>query len=304
METSELDLAGEPALTRPVMSRLGWSFFGCLALTACHARAPSDFVVSDTASAGYRIRSRAGSAPGSSAILPPAWELDNYFTDPATHALRPKPGPEYHITYELDGDGDGVPEIKESAELYQLRFVHAQLQATLWLRAFPIARSLQHTDMDVLLKDYVDEISHVGYEAVRLDPRPNLEKPRFATHITREVIGKLAGTDALDADVEVANLDQLAVNQNTSWHRMRLILARGPSAYQTKSGQTFPTMIVLAYASWPEQFVNADADFEDILARFSIGQAAGFVPVVWPHGPPIAPPLPNFSPPPTTPNAE
>ena len=78
---------------------------------------------------------------------------------------------------------------------------------------------------------------------------------------------------------------------------MRLILARSASQYQTEAGQLFPMMIVLAYASWPEHFTDADADFEGLLARFSVKGASGFVPIAWPHGPPVAPPLPNFSPP-------
>lgn len=230
--------------------------------------------------------------------MPPTWELDNCYAEPATHEPRVKPGPQYHVTYELDGDGDGSPEIKVNTELYELRFVQAQLQATLWLRAFPVSRSLQNTDLDVLLKDYVEEVSHVGYEAVRFDTRASSEPPRYATIIAREVLGKLANLDAVDADVDVADREQLHVNQATSWRRMRLILARGPNRYEAKPGQAFPMMIVLAYAARPEHFAEADPDFEDILARFSIGAASGFVPIAWPHGPPNAPPLPNFAPPP------
>ncbi len=269
-----------------------------LALMACHVARPPEFGANgfEASSAGYHIRPLAGAQAGT--VLPPVWQLDNFYLDPTTHAFAPKPAPEYRITYELDGDGDGITELREPAALYDLRFIHAQFQAALWVRAFPVARALQSLDLDVLLKDYVIEVSHVGAEAVRFDQRVNEEKPRYATHITRETVGKLAGLDAVDADVEVADREQLALNQTTSWRRMRLILARGPALHETRSGASFPVVIVLAYASFPEHFVDVQADFEDFLARFSVGQASGFVAVAWPHGWPIAPPLPNFAPPP------
>jgi len=247
-------------------------------------------------------------------LMPKGWKLDNYYRkhDGQTSALTLKKTPEYRTTLAFDYDGDGKLDGQRKAFLEELRWVHGRTQAVVWVRSVPVSRSLRHVDLDVLVANYVDEASGAGYESIAFGSQAGSVEHRYVAKLLSQRVGTLAGQEAIDAELEIANSEQLKLDPNARREKVRLILARGPSDDVESWGQKeykFPVVVVLGYANGPEHYAEGAPDFEGLLSRFEIAGRRGFVPTAGasatqtPPGPAsVAAPMPA-PPPPSAPDA-
>ena len=273
------------------MRKLFWSRWVFLplsfALSACPPPPPGSFTPAGYQSPnGYTVRALAGADATRGELMPSDWQLDNYYWDRSgagRPALTPKSTPEYKTKLAFDLDGDGRMDKVEDTFVHDLRWIHARHHGIIWVRSVPVSTTLRNVDLDVLLADYVNEISGAGYESVSLGTEEHsVAEHRYAARITRKTPGKLAGQEAIEARVEVANSEQLKLDPNARWQRLRLILARGPVDHDIKrmgeaKGTQFPVVLVVGYANSPEHFAEGKLDFQDLVSRFTVGDAAGFI---------------------------
>jgi hypothetical protein len=230
---------------------------------------------------GYKIAALSGADASKGVLMPSDWLLDNYYWDHET--LTPKSSPGYKTRIEFDLDGDGTIDRKESAFTHDLRWVHARHNGVIWIRSVPVSTRLRHVDLDVLLADYVNEMSGAGYEGVDFAGERTVTEHRYVAKIVRQTPGTLAGREAIDSELEVANSEQLKLDPKARWQRVRLLLARGPIDHYVRPAgagelRPFPVVIVLGYLNSPDHFAEGQPDFDDLVSRFMIHKRSGFSP--------------------------
>ena len=228
---------------------------------------------------GYKIAALSGADASQGVLMPNEWQLDNYYWDHKN--LKPKVAPEYKTKLEFDLDGDGTFEHKEDAFIHDLRWVHARHHGIIWVRSVPVSTQLRHVDLDVLLADYVNEVSGAGYEGVAFGESHRVVEHRYVAKLLRQTPGTLAGQEAIDSELEVANSEQLKLDPKARWQHVRLVLARGPTDHYEKPRDggdllPFPVVLVLGYENSPDHFAEGQADFEGLLSRFTIHKHTGF----------------------------
>lgn len=248
-------------------------------LAACGATAHGTLTRQgfDAAKYGYRIpASRKG------LILPKEWLLDNYFIDSASGELTPKETPDYETVLSFDYDGDGNNDASRKAFIHDLRWIHARHQGVIWIRSLPISNKLRTVDLDVLIADYIDEISGAGYEGIAFGSRRGVVEHRYVAKLLKNTPGLLGHQEAIRADIEVANSEQLKLDPNARWQHLRLVLARGPIDHVENPDPSatkeirFPVLVIIGYVNSPDHFAEGEADFEGLLDHFEIGGGHGF----------------------------
>lgn len=222
---------------------------------------------------GYRVVATADSK------LTNDWLLDNYYTRGTRLVL--KDGDAYQVEYQLDTDGDGQGDQSETLPLYDLRYKHRQRDAVIWLRTFPISTDLREKELRVLLHRYVDEVAGAGYEAVQLHANRHIvSEKRYAAEVLEEGNASLAGVEAYEATIEVANVDRLKLEENRREVRVRLVLARpGFSIDVTRLGKrpvSFPVLLLAGYANLPGDFEQDSPAFESLLQQIAIHNQRGY----------------------------
>ena len=219
---------------------------------------------------GYRVKGEADQ------LLPEDWQVDNYYREGGK--LKPKVGPFYMASYELDWNGDGIYDTTEEELGYDLRYTHRKRDAVIWLRTFPISTNLAEKDLRVLMQGYLDEVAGAGYEGVRLNADRNVVvEKRYAAELREKGEAKLAGMPAYAATFDVANIDQIKLTPSTRKSRVRVVLARTKFAYTSRKQRgSLPVLLLAGYANLPEDFAQDLPAFEAFLQRIEVGGKAGF----------------------------
>ena len=258
-----------------------------MAIWGCEPAGPGAFAPTgyQNDTHGYNVLALPGKDASRGELMPSGWQLDNFYRDLGPGGgddLKPKTTPEYKTRLAFDVNGDGATDRTESAFIHDLRWVHARHHGIIWVRSVPVSIQLRNVDLDVLLADYVNEISGAGYEGVIFGGRTGVEEHRYVARITRKTPGRLAGQEAIDAEIEVANSEQIKLDPSARWQRVRLLLARGPVFHlETDPFQgtsvSFPVVLVLGYENSPDHFAEGQPDFDNLLSRFTVRQLSGFV---------------------------
>jgi hypothetical protein len=220
---------------------------------------------------------------GSGALLPDGWAIDNLYekrNEGSTVATTaPKDGPDYMTEYVFDTDGDGKDDLSKKALAYDLRYVHRVHSGVIWVRTVPISQTMRDKDLRVLMKDYIDGVAGAGYERVSYQ---RVEEKRFAAETLSRQAGTVAGMPAFAAQFAVANIDEVQVNKEARRTQVRLVIVRSGFNYVVKQPGTpeieYPVLLVMGYASQPEDYDQGVRDFDDLVERVSIDGKSG---VTW-----------------------
>lgn len=217
---------------------------------------------------------------GQGGVLGEHWLLDNFYM--RRNRLTPKDADPYQTEFELDVDGDGEGDTTREQPLYDLRYKHKQRDAIIWIRTFPVSQDLREKDLRVLMHRYVDRVAGAGYEAVQIHPnRSGVVERRFAPALLDEGAATLAGADAYEATIDVANVDRHQVDEGRREVRVRLVLVRPGFSMDVRSPSTgapasFPVLLVAGYANLPDDFESDLPDFQALLNQISIRDRQGY----------------------------
>jgi hypothetical protein len=222
--------------------------------------------------------------PRSKSFISADWRLDNYFMRQDT--LEMKTGDNYQHDIKLDQDGNGEYETTEKTFIYDLALEHTRFEQEIWVRTPPISKTNRNKDLDVLMRQYIESVSGAGYEAVSLtqDRTVIVQSRRFATVLVAKSRLNLGGHEALAVVFDVANVDQVTVTPTDRIKRVAMIFVKTPFGFSATqygdgySGDTvdsaFPVLMVLAYASHPDDFASGLADFERLVCQVVIRSVA------------------------------
>ncbi len=225
----------------------------------------------------YFVRAEGGS------ILPTEWMLDNYYLLSTRDKYVEKSIPSYRVTYHLDRNGDGRPDVKKEEPLYDLRFVHLNHNGVIWLRTYPMA-TYEHTrELRVLMRSYVENIAGTGVEAVWLsDDEMSVGKERtFASRILDCQDGTVARQKAYACTIEIGDTDQVRFDPSHVLKRARVILIRTPFGYdplepiRTKDSRSFGVLMMAGYSNYPSDYESGLVDFAAMLQRIAIAAQSG-----------------------------
>lgn len=206
----------------------------------------------------------------SRSFLPDGWVLENYHVDGAGHPTTPKTGSDWQRTLSIDLD-DGKP-VDLTVDTYDLRFAHAETNATIWLRSIPVAPRAAKRDLQGVANDWAEGLSGTGFFALDAGP-VKVGAQQFATRIIRSRVGRIVGEPAFDVTVELANVDQLRLDPNFRSAIGRVVFARTKFEYGLKRFGDRPLALpirwMIGYANNPRDFARQEKDFEGFLRLFA-----------------------------------
>jgi len=204
----------------------------------------------------------------SSAFDGQLWTLENVQPTGKTGELVSKLGENYERTVTFDTDGNGSYETVRRLWNDELSLRHRRSNALMSLSVLPMDQNMAETDMDVLVRNYVDAVSGGGSVSVNIGAGARASKERrFATRILDSAVFTVDGEPAAGATFEVANVDQLELSKEARWERAQVVLIRAP--WRTVAGverkSTWPTLIRALYSSRSESFEAHEGDFADFV---------------------------------------
>jgi hypothetical protein len=211
------------------------------------------------------------------------WVVDNYVMGNDGLPRAPKKDEEYRRerTFEVDNGRKHT----RAVDIYDLRLVHKRSSAVVWVRTIPLEVRDGERDLRVLMQEYAEELSGTGFFATDL-PNVKVGARQFATKITESHPATLAGFDAFDATIEIANVDQLRLDPASRSDVVRVIFARTPYQYVIEDGYAgikLPVLLVVGYLNNPTDFARQQPDFERLLTLVDASNGAPRAP-----GPPLA----------------
>lgn len=261
---------------------------------------------------GYRVTPASVTQAGSS-LMGPNWILDNFYKK--KRALIEKTTPAYRCTIAIDADGDGRFDFKQEIATFDLRFVHRNRDAVIWLRTIPISSDMTDMELAVIAQRYVDGMAGAGYAAVQVNATTVVAaERRYAARIAERATARVGGRNAFVATVDLANIDQFKVTPGVYTSRIELVFLKAPFPHTYYRNGTeraeLPVMIVAGYKNLPGDFEQDLPDFREFLGRLELDGSRGLVgpvleaaPGLVPEDPPPAQPTPVAAPaaPPPTP---
>lgn len=253
----------------------------------------------------YRVAPKVVSAAETS-LMGPDWLLDNYylkkgrFLEKTTNA--------YMERLVIDGDNDGKWEFNKDVPAYDLRFLHRNRDAVIWLRTIPLSGWEKDKDLAVLAQMCVESVAGGGYERVRIHPKTVIvEEKRFAAVATKRGVGRVADTEAFFIHVDVANIDQLRVQPDAYKARVEFVLLKPELTHSVDredgSKMELPVLMVAGYKNTPDAFEQDLPAFREFLNRVEVKGKQGLsAPVLQATTPAVvAPATPAAAPAPATP---
>lgn len=205
----------------------------------------------------------------------PDWRTDNFVIDEAGRVRDRKDTPDYRVDVKLDLDGDGKLDEFSGWPMYQLSLVHRRTDARIWIQAMPVSERDKDRDLKVVLDDFVEGLSGTGLYRFRSGPREPVAVARtYGTRVVQQKETKVGTFDALDATIEVINLDQQKVDPTTKSAVGRVVFVRPPYVNTVRGVTGMPNpraFIVLGCESKPRDFEATSADFDRFLAAVELG---------------------------------
>jgi hypothetical protein len=167
--------------------------------------------------------------PDARSFLGPDWRIDNFVPDETTGTWKPKDGPNYVATRELDEDDDGKIAAGEmhTEPIYDLRLTNVHDDGVIWTKAHPLASQNSGRDLDVELNGYADSLSGTGaYYQGSVFAVEHVKTRQFTTFVVNQEKRSVAGLDGLIATVEVAETARLQLEPTYRNAKIRVFLAK------------------------------------------------------------------------------
>jgi hypothetical protein len=220
--------------------------------------------------------------------MPTAWQLENLHQQTVIgrkdKRWAQKRGP-YQILLHLDGDEDGKSELRRQVATYVLRFSDTRSQGVVSLRLVPVSGMLERRTLSSLVQAYAEEVTGSGVDFVWTGNSASTSRDaKFASTIVQQGAARVAGQEAFEAALDVADLDQLRVDPAHRFRRMHVVLARTPFRYDVSRGvprdpsqaRSLPVMLLATHANAPEAYAGTAAEFADLLNRIQIKGVKGY----------------------------
>jgi hypothetical protein len=242
----------------------------------------------------YRLAPKDVSASGI-LLMDPDWLLDSHYAKKGKFVE--KRTNEYMERLTVDGDNDGKWEFSGDVPIYDLRFLHRNRDAVIWLRTLPLSGWQRDKDLAVLMQSLVESVAGAGYERVRIHPKTVIvEEKRFAAVTVKSGPGRIADTDAFFAHVDVANLDQLRLQPDASTARVELVLLKPAVTHSVPradgSKMELPVLMIAGYKNSPDAFDRDLPAFRELLGRLEVDGKQGLTPPTF-SATPMAPAAPD-----------
>jgi hypothetical protein len=236
--------------------------------------------------------------PEERALLSSDWVVENYYADGSGKPTTSKMGRQYQKDREIEL-ASGHTTVR-SFDVYDVLLVHRASDAVIWLRSIPLSPRQSGLNLRVAAEQYAEGLSGSGFYATDLGPR-RVEAQTYASHMTSGRPVMVAGLEAYEATLEVANVDQLKLDPAGRAAMIRVVFVRTPFTTDPHSegSEKLPVMWMIGYANNPTDFEAQSADFVRFLGLIDANGSHGFT--VLPPVPPPVPPAPAPVPaPPTT----
>jgi hypothetical protein len=212
--------------------------------------------------------------PDQHALISQDWVVENYLSDSDGRPTTPKQTKTYQKVLDLElANGQTV---NESFDVYDLLLVHSASDAEIWLRAIPISPRRSGRSLHVVAEQYAEGLSGSGFFKSDLG-RIAVESQTYAGHVLASRPVTVAGLEALETTVEVANVDQLRLDPKSRSAQIRVVFVRTP--FTTKSEyptRRVPIMLMIGYANNPTDFDAQSADFDRFLGLIEVNGSRGF----------------------------
>ncbi|MBN2524747.1 MAG: hypothetical protein JXR76_00035 [Deltaproteobacteria bacterium] len=163
----------------------------------------------------------------SSRFIGDNWEVDNWEYNNTSHKWKRKGGSKYKGTVEyLDDDGDVI----NSEEYYtELTLRHRRNDSQIYVDLTIMQDSKSEIDVDVFLSNFVERLSGktTWYKFSEYGHHFN-DSRTYASKITRQQKIKIGSYDAILATIELANLEQLKLDENSRSEKVSVLLVKIP----------------------------------------------------------------------------
>jgi hypothetical protein len=214
--------------------------------------------------------------PASRSFVGPDWRVDNFLLKKDGSFGDAKTAEGYLYNREIDVDGDGRPETKESL-VYDLKLINRVTTSAIWMQTVLLAMADKDRSLTSFLDDFVEALSGTGlYRAGAPVPRLVGRTKSYGARLVASKEGTTGGFPSLDATIELVNLDQLKVDPNAKSSIGRVVFVRtdyphafrqGDNRYETRA------MVVLGCESVPRDFDATNADFDKFVQGVQLGPA-------------------------------
>jgi hypothetical protein len=208
---------------------------------------------------------------GSRILVDSSWFIDNARRHSRNDQILSKVGPGFERRISLDATGDGQHESEATIRRYEVLLRHRRTDDRLALSVYPISQQNEETDLAVLAREAVDSLSGTGGHAVHYvdGTTTTIERRTTARIIELERI-TVDGFEAVGVTYEIADIDQLRLDDSSRLAVSRMILIRVPwrwtraSVGQYGGGESWPMLARVVYNARPESFERGTEAF----ARF------------------------------------
>lgn len=182
------------------------------------------------------------------------WRLENY-----VEGETPRTGAGYETEIWVDNDDDGQSDTHFTMPVNDLRLVHRQTGAVVWLRTIVLSQHDRDRALDGLVRDYIDAASGLGVSALQSVQGSAVGVTRrFATESVDNFALQVDGREAFGATFDLANVDQIQLEHDRRFQRIRIVLVRTGRTYlpspTRRSIEPFPALLLFGCASRPEDF--------------------------------------------------
>lgn len=227
----------------------------------------SDFTYQITASANGELLSQ-------------KWIVDNYQLDELGVPRKLKSGSSYMKPLKFDLTGDGTISVTTDYPLYDLRYTHRHNDGVIWVRSLPFTKSLDETELRVLMRRFVDAMAIDGMAATRIDRKRAKFRP-FATRLLNSGMAKIWGHSAYTGIVEISNTETSSISPDGATELVELVLVRTHFFWRPtiavkdrlKSGRRntlVPVLLIVAYSNRPEDFESQREEFHRFVQQIQI----------------------------------
>jgi hypothetical protein len=272
------------------MSRRTWGLgIGAAALVVvgmagCQSSGMFDATAFHSRTYPYTIRY---ADPEEHALLSSDWVVENYYADASGKPTTSKRGRAYRKSRDIElADGHTV---SRDFDVYDVMLVHRASDAVIWLRSIPLSPRQPGINLRVLAAEYADGMSGSGFYATDLGPA-RVESQTYASRVLTGQPVMVAGLEAYEATLEVANVDQLKLDPTSRAAMIRVVFVRTP--FKTEASMNsdgLPVLWMIGYANNPVDFEAQAPDFTRFLGLVDANGSHGFT---------VLPPVPQAAPPP------
>jgi hypothetical protein len=229
--------------------------------------------------------------PEERALLSSDWVVENFYADASGKPTTSKTGRQYQKDREIELASGRT--IVRAFDVYDVLLVHRASDAVIWLRSIPLSPRQAGLSLRVAAEQYAEGLSGSGFYATDLGQR-RIESQTYASHMVAGRPVVVAGLEAFEATLEVANVDQLKLDPASRAAMIRVVFVRTPFTTETRGvdSDKLPVMWMIGYANNPVDFEAQSPDFVRFLGLIDANGSHGFKVL-----PPVPAPVPIAAPP-------